>query len=204
MCQITPQVTNGNADCDHMGLIRTFVLRDMRASYASMGYPIPACVDEALACDRDWSDVAYLLAMHDAHGPSVAHAVSRRTTAVSKWPGVFAALEGQALRLLGRRPQAMMRFYPGAYSMAMRDVGTVVYADCVNGGRMDFSGMPHALAAHAGFRAGMRGALEGLLERLGWCGQVSEAASATSISFTMRWWRPATIPSHASRAPSTT
>lgn len=177
-----------------MPSIRCSVLRDMRNIYAALGFAIPAEVDEVLAGGRTWCDAKYLLRLHEIDGPLTAHEVSRRNTATTRHLGAFATLEQQALKLFGRRPQAMMRFYPGAYAMAMRDTGTATYTDDVSGGRVEIRGVPPELGAHAGYRAGVRGALHGLLERLGWRCEVQEAqvpSSASSIAFTMRWWRPA-------------
>jgi hypothetical protein len=175
-----------------MASIRCSVLRDMRDTYARLGFAIPQDVDVALAHGGTWTDANHLLRLHEIDGPATAHEASRRNTASSLTQGAFATLERQALKLFGRRPQAMMRFYPGAYAMAMRDMGTATYADSVNGGRIEITGLPSHVAAHAGYRAGSRGALHGLLERLGWRGDVSEGAVTTSsFAFTMRWWRAA-------------
>lgn len=174
--------------------MRTSILRDMRDTYARLGFAIPPAVEAALARDGSWSDARHLLALHDIDGPVTAHEASRQNTAKSALEGPFAMLERQALKLLGRRPQAMMRFYPGGYAMAMRDMGTATYVDCVTGGRIDITGMPPLMFEHAGHRAGLRGALQGLLERLGWRGDVTEAtSSASSVALTMRWWRPQAI-----------
>lgn len=177
-----------------MALIRSSVLRDMRDTYARMGFVIPQAVDAAVARADAWSDATLLLQLHDIDGPVTAHEASRLNTAHSAMQGTFAVLERQALKLFGRRPQAMLRFYPGGYAMAMRDMGTATYADEVSGGRIDITGLPVHMAEHAGHRAGTRGALLGLLERLGWRGDVTEVPSkqpGVSIAFTMRWWRPA-------------
>jgi hypothetical protein len=200
-----------------MASIRSSILRDMRNTYAQLGFAIPPDVDAALARDAAWSDAALLLRLHDIDGPLTAHEASRRNTAASTTQGAFAMLERQALKLFGQRPQAMMHFYPGAYAMAMRDVGTATYADRVSGGRILLTGVPSPMFAHPGFRAGVRGTLQGLLERLGWAGSVDDASTpaaasaaasaaaaaaslatstlatstlATStLAFTMRWWR---------------
>lgn len=167
----------------------------MRDTYGRLGFAIPASVDAALARHASWTDVTHLLSLHDIDGPATAHEASRQNMAKSGIHGPFALLERQALKFFGRRPQAMMRYYPGGYAMAMRDMGSATYADDVNGGRIDINGMPSPMLEHVGYRAGMCGALHGLLERLGWCGDVTEATNAatSSVAFTMRWWRPQVI-----------
>jgi hypothetical protein len=144
----------------------------------------------------DWVPIAldleWVHAVAEVGGVESVRAFNTHALMASASGPLLRPIRDTAMKLLGNRPEALLRFGPQAWNLIFKDVGTAAFEVTPEGGTLTVSNLPPEVASSRVFGEGVAGALDAVIQIAGARGsfKVTVEPDQRAHIYVGRWSKP--------------